>query len=132
MNRIEEGIVRKMCKVEEIIDNPKIKVCANFLAWYLELENDYGVIDKLARAKSDVDIIDALYAALRVKERLKKLAKDDYNIPPETFEQVIPGGTVLTEIAKFASKCPKTVGVTLATLALSMRPYVKKGVEKGE
>jgi len=101
---------------------------ANFLAWYLELEGDYGVIDKLARARSDKDIVDAIYAALRVKERLKKRAKEERKISEERFEEkIIPGQVALDQVFKYASECPHIIGGVLAVLALSTRPYAGGG-----
>lgn len=119
-----------MCKAYDIVSDLKVRVVANFLAWYVELESDYGVVDKLARARSDRDIIDALYAALRVKERLKKRVREERNIPEEKFEErVIPGQSAIDQVFKYASECPHVVGGVLAILALSMRPYVGGGEE---
>jgi len=117
-----------LCKAIEIASNGKIRVVANFLAWYLELESDYGVIDRLSRARSDKDIVNSLYVALRVKERLKKRAREERNIPEDVFEdRVVPGQTAIEEVLKYASECPQIVGGVLAILALSMRPYAGGG-----
>lgn len=122
--------VNIVCKAFEVASDPKIRVMANFLAWYLYLESDYGVIDKLARARTDKDIVDALYAALRVKDRLKKRAKEERKVSEERFEEkVIPSQAVIDSVLKYASECPQIVGGVLAVLSLSMRPYVKEGEE---
>jgi len=117
-----------LCKAIDLALNDKIKVVANFLAWYLELENDYGVIDKLSRARNDKDVMDCLYVALRVKDRLKRIAQERRKVPENVFEEkVIPRPTVIEEILKYASECPQIVGGVLAILALSMRPYPAGG-----
>lgn len=121
-----------MPKAYEIAKNKKVLVAANYLSWYLEIENDYSIIDKLARARSENDVIDAIYAALRVKARLaKKAVEKDACSKEETFlDKVVPGRSIMEELLKLASEDPKATGGVLAILALSMHPYIPK--EEGE
>ncbi len=121
-----------MPKAYEIARNKKVLVAANYLSWYLEIENDYSIIDKLARARSENDVIDAIYAALRVKARLAKKAVEEKACSEEkTFlDKVVPGRSIMEELLKLAGEDPKATGGVLAILALSMHPYIPK--EEGE
>ena len=119
-----------MCKAYELYTNKKFRIVGNFLAWYLELESDYSVIDKLARARSEKDVLDAIYAALRVKDRLARRFSEEKKTSQETFnEKIIPSTPAIDEILRYAQECSSIVGGVLAVLALSTKPYIP---EKGE
>lgn len=119
-----------MCKAYELYTNKKFRIVGNFLAWYLALEGDYSVIDKLARARSEKDVLDAIYASLRVKDRLAKRFNEEQKLSPDVFkDKIIPSAFAIEEIMKYAQECPSIVGGVLAVLALSTNPYVP---ERGE
>ena len=109
-----------------LIDNKYLHITANYLSWFLQLENDYSVIDKMVRVRSDKDLAEALYVALRVKNRLARLAKNKKVVNDELIflNYVIPSDKVISEVLRLASKDPKSVGIVLADLALSIHPYV--------
>ncbi len=117
--------------LEDLVNNKLLYIAANYLSWFLELENDYSVIDKLSRARSDKDVAEALYAALRIKNRLARLAKNENRVPDESIflNNVVPSERIVSEIIRLASKDPRGLGIVLANLALSMRPYVPKSKE---
>ena len=121
----------EVISLEGLVNNKLLYVAANYLSWFLDLENDYSVIDKLSRARSDKDVAEALYAALRIKNRLARLAKNENKVTDESIflNNVVPSDKIISEIIRLASKDPRGVGIVIANLALSIRPYVPKSKE---
>ena len=112
----------------DLVDNKLLYVAANYLSWFLDLENDFSVVDKLSRARTDKEIAEALYSALRIKNRLAKVAKNENKVKSESIflNCIVPSDRIIGEIIRLASRDPRAVGITLANLALSIRPYVPK------
>lgn len=99
-----------------VTDEEALRLVGGYLRDLFEAkEVIYDITDKIARARSVDDVFDGLYAALRLKEKLKK----------ENPRAYIPGEQDLEAVRRLA-EAPKPglrlVSRYIACLAMAFRP----------
>lgn len=101
-----------------------------YFAAYRVVEQNLGIFDKLARCRDTSDFVSAVYEGARVKDRvLAKLVEGvkrgeievvfEYKTPEELGRIFDFGQESVNSLLELASEDPRTVGVTIAVMALS-------------
>lgn len=119
---------RREVTLGEILRNEHASRFARYLEAYLRVEGDYGLFDRLARARNAEDFAGAINTCMRVKDRvLERLGRGikDSRFKLTMEEQVAlerlfsPGKECVEEVLKLGEANPRLVGTVIATLALS-------------
>lgn len=115
--------------VEVILGERCIDALVRYLAAYKVVEMNYGLFDKLARARDPRDFSNALYEAMRVKDRvLMKLnegvKRGEYEVLGEVRDVKLAfdvGSNCISKVLDLASKSGdiRHVGAVIASLALA-------------
>lgn len=124
----QAGVLTRLLREEKYVKARDAVV--RYLAAYKVIEQNLAIFDKLARCRDASEFVNAIYEGVRVKDRvLYKLVEGvkkgeievvfEYEKPEELGRIFDFGQESVTTLLELANEDPRTVGATLAVMALS-------------
>lgn len=113
--------------LERLLEEPCVSSYVRYLGAFKVVESDYGLFDKLARARDLNDFVQTVYSSVRVQERVLKrleegLRSGDYEVVGEVKEvdrAFRVGKDCISRIMDIAKENPRFVGSIIASLAVA-------------
>lgn len=108
---------------QSVVEEEALRRIGDYLRNLFEVEVIYDITDKIARARSVSDLLEGLYSALRLQEKLKK-EKERQN-----QSVYIPGPQDIETVRKLAEASEqglRLVSRYIACLAMAYRPERKE------
>ncbi len=110
--------------IEQILGDKAVSSLTRYLAAYKIVEGNYGLFDKLARARDFEEFSRALYESLRVRDRVlgkleEGVKRGELEITAETIDAYKVAETSIRRVLELAKENPRLVGSIISSLALA-------------